>query len=128
MLFCITVAAKAQEDSKIIGKWLIYELQADGQTANLDKLKELGKDKDYLNIQKDGKVISFDDGKEHLGSWTFLDVAGKEFEVVLHPSADEKAAGSGDARMTYDVVDMSDEYLVLKLGTIMTTKYSRAKE
>ena len=99
-------------------------MTADGQTYGVEQLKEFGKDKNYVEMLSEGKLIMFDDNKILNGTWEYSKDTNILLFVIL-PSEEAKAAGEGKFSEKNTVVEVNKDYLTLKLGKIMTTKYKK---
>ncbi len=121
---CFFVVGLSAQNDKFIAKWNVFEMTADGQTLGVEQLKEYGKDKDYLEILPEGKLKMFDDNKVLNGTWEY-DKDTKIILFTIFPSDEAKAAGEGKFTDKYTVLEVNKDYLILKAGKIMTTKYKK---
>lgn len=117
------VSANAQNE-QFYGKWNIHVMTADGMTLAVDKLVEFGLDKNYIEILADGTYKMQDKTDLSNGTWEYFKDENI-FKTVLTVSEEDKANGLNSASAKYTVEEISEEFLILKLGKIMTTKYKK---
>ena len=121
LFYVINVSA---QNEQFIGKWNIFEMTVDGMTLAVDKLGEFELDKNYIEILADGTYKMQDKNDLSDGTWEYFKDE-KIFKTVLIVSEEAKAQGLSSASAKYTVEQVDEEYLVLKLGKVMTTKYKK---
>ena len=121
LFYVINVSA---QNEQFIGKWNIFEMTADGMTLAVDKLGEFGLDKNYIEILADGTYKMQDKNDLSDGTWEYFK-DDNIFKTILVVSEEAKAQGLNSASAKYTVEQVDEEYLVLKLGKVMTTKYKK---